>query len=575
MRRWLNLCRLLALQTLLWFLATLSGWTLTPVVLAQGIESILAPGKLIQPHAKWENDCAQCHVKFDRKAQDGLCMSCHKDIGADVRAKTGFHGRIKPQACNTCHTDHKGRNAQIVSLDKKQFDHKQTDFALRGKHQQVECEKCHGAGKKYRDAPADCIACHRKDDAHKGALGAKCADCHTESSWKETRFDHDKTRFALTGKHADVKCASCHRNNIFKDTPRTCIACHRKDDKHKESLGRDCGSCHSERGWKEAAKFNHDQTSFPLLGKHLQVDCKNCHKSTMFKEAPKDCIACHKKDDRHVGTLGTNCADCHTERSWKTTAGRFDHDRTRFSLRNAHSEKLLKCSACHQDPRSFRNTPLDCYSCHKKNDKHEGQLGRRCEQCHNDNSWKVEKFDHSLTRFPLTGRHLTVTCKNCHPTTRFKEASRDCYACHKTVDKHQLKFGVRCETCHNARGWPIWEFDHDKRTPFRLDGAHRKVACERCHQQVAPQGRNVAPTGTNCSACHRGDDAHDGQFGMRCEQCHVAENWKKIRGRITPSSLAPADQLPTLTAAQWGERYHASRRPPESVIRAPAERRFP
>lgn len=545
-----------------------------PIVHAQSIESILAPGKLIQAHAKWENECARCHVRFERKAQDGLCMGCHKEVGADTRGKTGFHGRIKPQACNTCHTDHKGRNAQIVSLDKKQFDHQQTDFVLRGKHQQVECEKCHVAGRKYREAQSGCLACHRKDDVHKGALGAKCADCHTESSWKEPRFDHEQTRFALTGKHADVRCSSCHRNNVFKNTPRTCIACHKADDQHKGTLGRDCGSCHSESGWKEPAKFNHDQTSFPLLGRHARVDCKDCHKSAMFKEAPRDCVACHRKDDRHAGTLGTNCADCHTERDWKTTAGRFDHDRTKFPLRNAHAEKALQCSACHQNLRSFRNTPADCYSCHKKDDKHEGQLGTRCEQCHNDRSWKVEKFDHGRTRFPLTGLHLAVACKSCHLGTRFREAPHECYACHKKEDKHQLKFGVRCETCHNARGWPIWEFDHDRRTPFLLDGAHRKLACTSCHQQPAPAGRNAAPTGTSCVACHRADDPHDGQFGMRCEQCHVTENWRKLQGRLRSSSLPPARQvlapMPVL-----GQSSDASRRTQEAAAPGAVERRFP
>ena len=81
---------------------------------SQGIESIMSPGSLIQGHAKWEDDCKQCHVKFDRKAQDGLCMACHKEVGADVRAKTGFHGKNKPEACRSCHTDHKGSGARIA-----------------------------------------------------------------------------------------------------------------------------------------------------------------------------------------------------------------------------------------------------------------------------------------------------------------------------------------------------------------------------------------------------------------------------------------------------------------------------
>lgn len=600
---------------------------------AQNIETILAPGKLIEGHAKYEDDCSQCHVRFDRKAQDGKCMDCHKDVGADVKSRTGYHGRIKPQACSSCHTDHKGRNAQIVVLDKKKWDHKLTDYMLKGRHEKVECDKCHVTGKKYRDAPQDCFSCHKKDDTHKGGLGTKCHDCHTESDWKETRFDHDnKTRFALTGKHAEIKCVDCHKNNKYKDTARTCYgchkkdddgpkghkgqygekcetchnakawkpaefnhdtdtkyvlrgkhrttkcadchtghlykvklsqecySCHKKDDKHKESLGKDCASCHTERSWKEPAKFNHDQTSFPLLGKHVDVECKDCHKSAMFKEAPKDCYGCHKKDDKHDKTLGEKCADCHVERDWKTTTGRFNHDRTKFQLRNAHADPKVKCTACHKDLKSYRNTATDCYSCHQKDDKHEGTQGKQCETCHSDRDWKVTKFDHGLTRFPLTGKHITATCKSCHETTRYKEAPRDCYSCHKKEDKHKLKFGVECQECHTTRGWPLWDFDHNKRTEYKLDGAHVKVACESCHTKAAPKGKKIAAVGQTCISCHSKDDRHDGQFGNRCEQCHVTENWKKVTNRRMGGLDDRLKELLAATSLPVGYSSHFGRR---------------
>ena len=127
----------------------------------------------------------------------------------DVRAKAGYHGRLKPQNCRSCHTDHKGRGARIVELDKKQFDHNQTDFALRGGHQKPDCEKCHEPAKKYSQAAQDCNACHRKDDVHKGSLGPKCADCHTDNNWKEAKFDHSKTRFALEGGLLETAYARC------------------------------------------------------------------------------------------------------------------------------------------------------------------------------------------------------------------------------------------------------------------------------------------------------------------------------------------------------------------------------
>ncbi len=655
---------------------------------AQNIESVLSPGAVITGHAKNEDDCKSCHVKFDRLAQDARCMDCHKEVGRDMRAKTGFHGRQKPQQCKECHTDHKGRDARIVELDEKTFDHNQTDYQLKGKHQPTPCKSCHVAGKRWAEAAQDCNSCHKKDDTHKGSLGPKCADCHNETDWKKAVFDHSKTRFVLKDKHVDVKCVDCHKTSNYKETPRTCVgchkkdddneiagrkghkgqygdkceschnakawkpstfnhdvdtkykltgkhkdtackdchtghlykvklkddcvachkkdddnevgnrkghkgqfgdkceschatkawkpstfnhdtdtkykllgkhkdtgcktchtghlykvktrtdcySCHKKDDKHKDTLGRDCASCHNERSWKdEGRKFDHDRTSFPLLGKHVTTECKACHKSLLYKEAPKDCIGCHLKEDKHEGNLGKACGDCHGERDWKDTRGRFDHDKTKFRLRNGHvsSAKGVKveCKSCHANLKSYRKTPTDCYSCHKKDDKHEGQSGKACESCHADKSWKVTSFDHARTRFVLAGRHVTVVCKDCHATPRYRDAPRDCYGCHKKEDKHKLKLGVACESCHNVRSWKSWDFDHNRRSDYKLDGAHIKVTCDACHRQEAPKGKAIAPVGNNCISCHRGEDVHDGGFGVRCEQCHVTERWKRIVNR--------------------------------------------
>jgi hypothetical protein len=583
------------------------GWVLALLVSAAGaqtLESVLAPGKLIQGHAKWDDECSACHVRFDRGAQDRLCMDCHKDVGHDVRSRAGYHGRVERKACRSCHTDHKGRDARIVELDRRAFDHALTDYALRGKHRATACDTCHEPAKKWRDAPSDCNACHRKDDVHKGALGTKCADCHGENDWKEAKFDHDKTRYALTGKHVETKCVDCHRKGAdYKDAPRACIgchrrddegakghkgqygerceschgtkgwkpstfdhdrdtrwalrgkhratkcadchtghlyrqptktdcwSCHRKDDKHEGTLGRDCGACHTERDWKEKAKFDHEKTRFPLLGKHVDAKCDACHKSALFKEAPRECVGCHRKDDKHAGTLGTDCGACHAERDWKTTRGRFDHDRTKFRLRNAHAAPAVKCSACHRDAKSYRDTPTDCIACHRKDDRHEGQQGRECRQCHDDASWKVPGFDHARTRFPLVGRHVATACRDCHATARYKDAPRDCWSCHRKDDRHKLVFGTKCESCHNARAWSIWDYDHDRRTRYRLDGAHRKAPCEACHTRPAPPGRDAALLDTQCLSCHRKDDVHDGGFGARCEQCHATDDWKKVSTR--------------------------------------------
>ena len=563
---------------------------------AQSMESVLSPGTLAKAHAKWDDSCRSCHLPFDRKAQDRLCTDCHKDIGRDLAERSGMHGRLKPQPCRSCHTDHRGREMQIAPLDTKAFDHQQTDFALRGRHRDTDCVKCHVAGKKYSAAAQDCQSCHRKDDVHKGALGARCENCHDEKNWRDTRFDHSGTRFALTGAHLQARCESCHKTREYKDAPRDCIGCHRKDDKHKAqfgekceschndrrwrdllfrhdvdtryplrdkhrdlrctschtgplyrdklasdclschqkddkhkgTLGRDCASCHSERGWKDTQqRFDHDRTAFPLLGKHVRSQCKDCHQSLVYREAPSSCVACHRKDDKHERTLGERCADCHTETDWK--APRFDHASTRFALRGAHGAATLACKSCHKDAKSYRDAPRDCIACHRKDDKHEAQLGERCESCHDEQRWKGARFDHAKARFALAGAHLAAKCESCHQSLRYRDAPRDCLGCHRKDDKHKARLGAACESCHNVRAWRLWRFDHDRQTDYPLQGAHAKLGCESCHRQPAGGTQKIAPLQRSCVACHAKDDAHDRGFGLRCEQCHQPTSWTQVR----------------------------------------------
>lgn len=97
-------------------------WLVLSPLWAQNIESVVMPGKLIRGHVDSESDCRLCHVRFDRAAQAGLCLDCHKDIAGDVRDKRGYHGRLRDKQCRACHTDHKGRDADIVVLDENKFD---------------------------------------------------------------------------------------------------------------------------------------------------------------------------------------------------------------------------------------------------------------------------------------------------------------------------------------------------------------------------------------------------------------------------------------------------------------------
>ena len=99
------------------------------------IKTLIMPGDLIQGHADIEQDCDKCHQKFERGKQRVLCLDCHDDIAQDIDAHAGFHGlsdKAREDSCKSCHTDHVGRDADIVHLNKRTFDHTLTDFALLG-----------------------------------------------------------------------------------------------------------------------------------------------------------------------------------------------------------------------------------------------------------------------------------------------------------------------------------------------------------------------------------------------------------------------------------------------------------
>lgn len=504
---------------------------LSSAAFAQSLETAIMPGQVIKGHARLESECKNCHVRFNRAAQTRLCVDCHKDIARDISRRRGFHGRLSERECRACHTDHKGRNADIAPVKARSFDHRQTDFVLRGGHASptVECRACHVPGKKYREAPSDCYACHKKDDKHRGKLGRRCADCHSEVNWKRTRFDHSKTRFPLRNGHADVACQSCHKSRDFKGAPLACVACHLKDDQrkgHRGAFGKKCETCHTDRAWK-TSKFDHDRdTRYPLRGRHELARCTSCHKGTLYQEKlPTACVACHRKDDQktgHRGRFGEKCESCHIEKAWTSTT--FDHGKTRYPLRGRHAR--IRCASCHTGILYRENLKTACIGCHLKDDKHRGQLGPKCESCHNEASWRRTRFDHGLTRFPLLGKHASAKCEACHTTPQYKDTKTDCYSCHRKDDRHKLRLGTLCGECHNARNWKQWNFDHDKRTRFALDGKHAGLDCHACHK-FAVSGRAVVAAA--CVSCHEDRDVHNGGFGRVCERCHVTSSFKTIR----------------------------------------------
>ena len=311
----------------------------------------------------------------------------------------------------------------------------------------------------------------------------------------------------------------------------------------------------------------------PLAGQHQFLDgtihCTECHKLGGSQPEFK-CIGCHSDIGTRVaekrGLHGSyhipagssqECVRCHSDHNGanftliKWDPNKFDHKETGYLLEGKHSG--LTCNKCHLPERipaaerpnikkkdlskTFLGIPQACIACHK--DFHEGRLGQKCLQCHNFVDWKdtAGKFDHSKTRYPLTGLHQQVKCEKCH-TPAADGAPRyrglpfgKCDDCH--ADPHKGSFaGKTCQSCHNTSGWKKVSntglsnnFDHSK-TKYPLLGKHATVECVACH--VKGDFKKELPF-AKCIDCHKDD--HNGQFakrpeGIECSTCHNVQGWK-------------------------------------------------
>jgi hypothetical protein len=561
--------------------------------------------------------CMDCHkdIKkaFDSKSgfhgiNTQACIKCHSDHkGRDfdsttVDTKSFDHAKLTGYSLE-------GKHASIKCLEC--HTQKRTDKVIRKNEikffgQASTCVSCH---------KKDDVHFFKGDFGKKD-----CIACHTNKSWTDqVKFNHNAdTKFKLVGRHAEMKCNDCHQpdkkqKKVMKYAwanlqTAKCLACHQ--DQHKKNLGPrfsggDCTVCHSQSLWK-IEKFNHDITNFKLKGRHIETACIDCHKPAGAQKAKggpqallknlnftglkTQCLSCHQDFHKFGGfkspQMGdlNQCLKCHTEKDWQSTHS-FDHNQnTRFALDGEHLG--LKCTDCHLPNASKANTPkknqmktiftvstptyhwknLDlktCETCHKS--PHVGVfspklLQQKCTTCHTTEGWAMHKsgtgFDHSKTRFPLTGAHQSTKCADCHTVQgkqvfKFKSAPAQlCAECHTNIHINQFSttFSAQsCTQCHTTKNFTErLDFDHSK-TKYPLMGQHSNLKCAECHK-ASPMSINLKWPNFKtkehnklktisrglfqfpevaikaCLACH--SDYHKGQLSANCTECHSEKAWK-------------------------------------------------
>ena len=394
--------------------------------------------------------CVDCHEDVHRGAFGRNCTQCHSTAGWQQILQSaedfGFHDKTKfplrgshtSVACKSCHGPFAGEKAVFKGLRHGQcadchIDAHVAQLAVDPKTGVVACERCHTVNG-FVPVLYDAVAHQQTAFSLQGAHQAvSCTGCHTVDDKLARRVPQtvraklQRQRRQLLVSSARLKLPGLKRLNLppgddkasvvnradsvgdhhadFNADTVRCESCH--DDPHAGQFDdrikqRGCNSCHQTSSFRQE-RFNHDDSRFPLVGKHKDVACSRCHltepatkktksKAPVVRYRPMalQCASCHS--DEHVGQLRrpadgdtTDCARCHQPTGFKPTTFRHDDPaQTRFVLEGKHKD--VACVKCHvaihvegvdQDDKTtarYRPVPTDCATCHE--DDHDGHFDR-------------------------------------------------------------------------------------------------------------------------------------------------------------------------------------------------------
>ena len=277
--------------------------------------------------AHLKSQCSACHTTVFSGTTD-ICYDCHM---------LEYNGTSDPNHlafgfltdCKICHNEDTWENVIFSHYNISGFD-------LTGSHQTLTCTQCH-LNNQLTDLPRACYGCHENDynaatDPNHVAnnFNHDCSECHSTNFWHPATFDHNLTKFPLTGAHKGRACKDCHRQGY-------------------DGISTECYSCHQE-DYNSTSDPNHTTAQFP-------VQCENCHNTNKWDESTlnHDAQFFPIYSGEHRGEWN-NCTDCHVDPS----------NYKKFECINCHSHGKNSMDGEHDDVNGYQYVSTRCYECHPK-----------------------------------------------------------------------------------------------------------------------------------------------------------------------------------------------------------------
>ena len=332
-----------------------------------------------------------------------LAVLAHSMVWGQNSQEKAPHGNGFNLDCAQCH------NPDSWTIQKLEWDHASTGFALEGRHADASCIECH-TQLNFTETQSTCVSCHT--DVHENTVGDDCLRCHTTAHWLVSGVQelHEANGFPLDGVHFTTACTECHQraNELaFERLGTDCAQCHTPDfmatsePNHQQAgFGMDCAMCHDPlaTAWSGSAQFH---LFFPLDGGHGGLSCTECHTNGTYEGLSSECASCHLDDYNNTSNpnhqqLGfpTDCALCHDNNNSWMPAAFTDHDNDYFPIYSGeHRNEWNTCTECHTTPGNF--SLFSCIDCHEHSnanrlaDEHDDVNGYSfnslaCYQCHPD-----------------------------------------------------------------------------------------------------------------------------------------------------------------------------------------------